>query len=145
MIEIYTYLPDEPGLIRMNDAYFDKITFRDLSMDQAVAEIIKEIDGSEVISEDMVKTPFGGMVFLTELSTGCKTAINVYKNPKSLVSCEEAGDNAVEVIIRNGIGRIYLPYLPLLWNDIDTEIEFHSLKYGILKFPDYQTLYDEMR
>ena len=100
-----------------NDIYFNGIKDRLVNMDDSIKRIMYEIDKSKYISGTTMMTRFGEYLDLKYLSTGCKTAINVYMNPNVLVYCVEAGDNAQELILKLSNGNVLIPIVPSIHTD----------------------------
>lgn len=106
MLEIY--LNKQEGIVNANDSYFNKYTFQKLDYEQA-KDIIKSIDGVDLQDNLKVKSQFtDGEIDLSKLSTGCKTALNVATYPQEIFTAIECGLNALNVIYRNSIGKIYM-------------------------------------
>lgn len=106
MLEIY--LNKQEGIVNANDSYFNKYTFQKLDYKQA-KDIIKGIDGVDLQDNLKVKSQFtDGEIDLSKLSTGCKTALNVATYPQEIFTAIECGLNALNVIYRNSIGKIYM-------------------------------------
>lgn len=80
--------------------------------DSVCKEIIKEIDGSDAISGDLVISPILGGIPLVRVSTGCLAVIFMYKyKPKrdiyegtdAIVNLVKCGDNCIHSIVRVGM------------------------------------------
>ena len=121
-IRIYTnknLVPKEKIFVQSNDLYFNN---RDISFTDDISEIdndtsykeaslssiekyfMKKIDNAVLLREDgdRIETPFGD-AYLTDLSTGCKTVLNIVnpkENPDNIVfSLDECSSNVVKMII----------------------------------------------
>lgn len=91
MLELYVNKEDIPKLeklISFNDAFFN-LSYGSLDVDDAIINIIKNIDGSVYLGNGRFHTKFDEIIGLDSLSTCCKTVINVYKNPDKLFDCTE--------------------------------------------------------
>lgn len=124
---------DKSSIIKYNDAQFelDKGTFK---IDDIVKQLIFRIDKSIYIEGTTIKTRYGEYLDMEYLSTGCKTAINVYNHPEKVVYCIECGSNAIlEILklIRNG--NIIGPIVPENMGVFDVNINLITYK-GILKY-----------
>lgn len=118
MLHVYLNEKDVPkgtDIIPSNDALFDLNVGR-LNVDDTIRAIIKEIDNAEYIGNYKVETRFGIVADMTDLSTGCKAAINVYVFPDKMINCIECGDNALQVIFRLKNGNILCKYAPAYLN-----------------------------
>ena len=82
MITIYkkNAIPKTMVLEELNDVFFNKKTVT--LLDERAKEIIRQIDGSEMVSNFAIKSRFNGMLLnIDRLSTGCKTVLNILYNP----------------------------------------------------------------
>lgn len=86
-------------------------------VDDTVKHLMKAIDGSEYTSGYTMKTREGRTLDMTYLSTGCKTAINVYTRTDCIVLAQECGDNALIEILQLHQGNVIMLRKP--WVDID--------------------------
>lgn len=105
-------LPKDKNYIKFNDAYFNKY-YTDYKIDDTAKNIIKSIDEVEYTGNYRFKSKFEkeeAHIKLTELSTGCKTALNVYFNPDKIFTVAECGNNAFEEILKLNSGNAHLPY-----------------------------------
>ncbi|MDO5408643.1 MAG: hypothetical protein Q4F28_15145 [Eubacteriales bacterium] len=148
MIEVYLYKPNGEVLIEWNDSFFNVSSYEAVSQSTGeerskLANIIRNIDGSELLDGSDIRTGFGHLTDISNLSTGCKTAINVYLNPDKLISCDEAGNNAFEEILNIGTGRIQIRELPVLWDDVEVDILLHSHIVGDKSYSSYYSLCEE--
>ncbi len=93
-----------------NDAWFDKYIDK-IKIDDTIIKIIKMIDNVTYAGNKRIKSKFesGVAISMKELSTGCKTAINVVAFKDNIFSAAECGDNALQVIFNFKRGNIYIP------------------------------------
>ena len=112
MITVYKKKEDIPKnskLVELNDIYFNRNTSQKL--DSQAKKIINEIDGAALCEKYKIVSKFQKEVLnIDRLSTGCKTALNIYYNPEIVFSIKECGDNAIDVIYDLQEGRIYSEY-----------------------------------
>ena len=80
------------------EAYFSKIDGISNSME--VRHFIKSIDHGEFVSDREFKDRSGRLLPVSDLSTGCKTAIIVSMYPDTIVDIAESGYNARDEIIK---------------------------------------------
>lgn len=108
MLEVY--LKDIKHQI-FNDAYFNKnmenINFNSIN----IKRIIQTIDSVKYIGNYRVLSKFekDTAISVRELSTGCKTAINIASFPSEVFTVAECGDNALQVIFNYKRGKIFMP------------------------------------
>ena len=62
-------------------------------------KIIADIDDSEVIGTDMIRNDIFGTFSSTELSTGVKTLLLIYNQPKQIFNISNCGDNCAKYIL----------------------------------------------
>lgn len=110
---LHVYLGKKPNMLHeYNDGWFDinmqKIDFNDSN----IRKIMKDIDNVDYAGDLMFYSKYNKRlaVSLTELSTGCKTAINVYAFPDELFTLAECGDNALNIIFGFKKGKVYVDY-----------------------------------
>lgn len=96
---------------KFNDAWFDKYTDKIDFEQESVKEIIKSIDHVTYVGNQRIRSKFEENLAISvrELSTGCKTAINVFSFPDTIFSVAECGDNALQVIFNCQEGKIHIP------------------------------------
>lgn len=104
-------LPKDKNYIKFNDAYFNKY-YTDYKIDDKAKEIMKNIDGVEYKENHRFCSKFepNADIKLDELSTGCKTALNVYFNPNKIFTVAECGTNAIKEILNFPQGNIYFSF-----------------------------------
>lgn len=94
MIEVHTkYVKD---CIRMNDAYFNTHTATKI-FDEQSKEVMYKIDSAILLRDGRIKTQFGIGTILN-LSTGCKTILNIMNNRNLIFTVDECGPNALSII-----------------------------------------------
>ncbi len=112
MITIYKRkedIPESRKLIEMNDVYFNRVTSQIL--DKRASDIVKIIDGAVLHDKYKIVSKFQKeLINIDKLSTGCKTALNIYYFPKEIFSVQECGDNALDLIYMFPEGQIFSPY-----------------------------------
>lgn len=112
MITIYKNkadIPENAELVEWNDLFFNQNIIERLDM--SAGDIIRKIDGA-VLREDCRITSGinGDLLNIDKLSTGCKTALNIYYFPEKVFSLKECGDNALDEIYGYGTGQVYSEY-----------------------------------
>lgn len=107
------YIGSDKNTIRFNDAWFDNMYDRhELNVDADTEKIIKHIDNVRCIDKRRVESKYepGIAISMRELSTGCKTAINILKCPDKKFIISECGDNAIKAILNFKDGNAVLEY-----------------------------------
>ena len=112
MITIYKSredIPKDTELIELNDLFFNQNIIERLDM--AAQEIIGKIDGAVLREDYRISSGINGEVLnIDKLSTGCKTALNIYYFPEKVFSLKECGDNALDEIYLFQSGQVYSEY-----------------------------------
>lgn len=112
MLNIYKNkhdIPENSQLIMINDIFFNKHTVH--QMDSKAAAIIRKIDGAVQKGHYQILSGLNSeLLNIDKLSSGCKTALNIYYNPDKVFSLKECGDNALDVIYTLNTGNVYCEY-----------------------------------
>ena len=138
MITVYKEkaIPKDMELIKLNDIYFNKFTADKL--DDKAADIIRQIDQSEMSDRFYIKSRFdGGILNIDKLSSGCKTVLNIMYNPKKVFDIRECGENAIDIIYGLETGNITCEY-PLISFEMEKVMAVD--KTGSKEFDSYDTL-----
>lgn len=96
MIFIYTNKQDSEDWILQNDWYFNLYTGNE-DFTQKDSEVIWQIDHAKLTENKHIETKYG-LGTVRNLSTGCKTMLNVMKNPGKVVSADECGKNVLDML-----------------------------------------------
>ena len=131
MLQIYTDIPKDNCIIS-NDIEFDTKTLRKIlntGFDK-YKKIISEIENVNFINDDKIVSKINGEpINITELSTGCKTIINIMVNSDKIVFATECGKNYIKYIYRLKDGKIYTSHF-LIPSD---RMEFKDKKIELIK------------
>ena len=132
-LKIYTRKKDIPKGTRCeicNDRYFKGM---ELHNDEVTKKILKEIDNAYYYSSrafiDRGKSP--GAIDIDQLSTGCKTLLNIVYNPETCFSLIECGHNALEAaltILSQGIALWEYPSF-IVTNIKECNVEIDGRKF----------------
>lgn len=96
-------------MVLINDAFFNKYTVD--MLDEHAKGIVSAIDGAKLVNKYKMKSRFDGTLLSTDkLSTGCKTVLNIFYNPKIVFDIRECGDNALDLIYSLDEGKVYCEY-----------------------------------
>lgn len=82
------------------DSYYNHVSYKEWYDDPVVRQIIKDIDGSDVVSTEMVMHPLLGGLPMEKISGGAKALILLYKGSEFPVDLMVCGDNCQEWIAR---------------------------------------------
>lgn len=69
-------------------------------VDPFVKEMIHDVDRSEVIDQELIKSPYLGMIDPTKLSGGVKTLILILKDDKHVFNASNCGDNCAGWLLK---------------------------------------------
>ena len=96
MLDIYTEKKDTKDWILQNDLYFNLNTSNE-EMSQNEIDLIQLIDEAKLTSDKHIETKYG-LGTIRNLSSGCKTLLNIVKHPDKVVNVEECGPNVLKII-----------------------------------------------
>ena len=91
MIYIYTEKKDSNDWILQNDLYFNLNTSNE-EMSQYEINLIQKVDEAKLTPDKHIETKYG-LGTIRNLSSGCKTLLNIVKHPDKVVNVEECGPN----------------------------------------------------
>ena len=105
------HIKDKSSLVALNDAWFNN-HLQEIRFNKTEQKIIKSIDGVEYVDNGKFKSKFnsGTLIDASELSTGCKTALNIYTFKDKIFNLAECGDNALQVILYMKQGKCYTDF-----------------------------------
>lgn len=124
MIDIYTEKIDSKDWIIKNDLFFNLNTSNEEMSDNEVA-LIKQIDDAKLTPDKHIETKYG-LGTIRNLSSGCKTLLNIVKHPEKVVCVEECGPNVLKVIFAMDNIKIYMSRPSLADIPDDTIIRFND-------------------
>lgn len=124
MIDIYTDISLVSNLQRNNDLFFNTRTCNEKMTSVDIAVMMK-IDNAVLKKDNRIETPYG-LGFITNLSTGCKTIINILKYPNIVFSVDECGANVVETLFRIDGIKIFMTFPIYIHFRNDTIIRFNN-------------------
>ena len=112
MIDIYTEKIDSKDWIIKNDLFFNLNTSNEEISDNEVA-LIKQVDDAKLTADKHIETKYG-LGTIRNLSSGCKTLLNIVKHPDKVVNVEECGPNVLKIIFTMNNIKIYMSRPSLL-------------------------------
>lgn len=108
MIYLYTEKRETDNWILKNDLYFNLYTSNELFTESDM-EAIFRIDKAKVTGDGHIETKYG-VGTMRNLSSGCKTYLNVIKNPDRIVSVNECGGNVLAMLFELEGARLFMDY-----------------------------------
>ena len=124
MIDIYTNKINSKDWILQNDLYFNLNTGNE-EMSQKEMDLIWQIDEAKLTPDKHIETKYG-LGTIRNLSSGCKTLINIVKHPDKVVSVEECGPNVLRIIFTMENIKIYMSRPSFVEIPAETEICFND-------------------
>ena len=124
MIDIYTEKRDSKDWILQNDLYFNLNTSNE-EMSQKEIDLIQQVDNAKLTPDKHIETKYG-LGTIRNLSSGCKTLLNIVKHPDKVVCVEECGPNVLKIIFAMNNIRIYMSRPTLTEIPDDAEIRFND-------------------
>ena len=124
MIDIYTEKKDSRDWIFQNDLYFNLHTCNE-EMTQREINLIQQVDHAKLTPDKHIETVYG-LGTIRNLSSGCKTLLNIVKNPDKVVCVEECGPNVLKIIFAMDNIKIYMSRPSLIDIPDDAKIRFND-------------------
>lgn len=108
MIYLYTEKQEDKNWILKNDLYFNLYTGNQPFTEQD-KQAIFQIDKARITDDHHIETKYG-LGTVRNLSSGCKTYLNVLKNPDKVVSAKECGANVLTLLFQSDDIHIFMDY-----------------------------------
>ena len=124
MIDIYTEKSDSKDWIFHNDLYFNLNTGNE-EMSQKEIDLIQQVDAAKLTPDKHIETKYG-LGTIRNLSSGCKTLLNIVKNPDKVVNVEECGPNVLRIIFTMDNIKIFMSRPTLFDLPDDAKIRFND-------------------
>ena len=106
-------IPNGLEIIDSNDILFNYDLYHNMRVTDTIKKIMKEVDGAKYLQGMDMHSTFGNVTSMENLSTGCKTMINIVNHPTDVViNCFECGDNVLHRLLQLDSGTVLLPMLP---------------------------------
>lgn len=119
MVTVYFDLPDEE--IISTSKYFNN-SYTEEWLDEWAKKVIREIDCSELVSENLVQSPVMGPITIREISGGAKALITMNSDPDVISNANSCGDNCAGLLAELSIQKDFKVYLS------------YPMKFGSFKF-----------
>ena len=123
MIDIYTEKLNSNDWILQNDLYFNLNTSNE-EMSQKEVDLIRQIDGAKLTPDKHIETKYG-LGTIRNLSSGCKTLLNIVKHSDKVVNVE-CGPNVLKIIFTMDNIKIYMSRPTLFDIPDDAEMRFND-------------------
>lgn len=124
MIYLYTEKKNSESWILQNDWYFNLYTGNQ-PLTEEEKKIVMEIDNAKVLDDMRIETKYG-LGTIRNLSSGCKTYLNIVKNPNTVVSAEECGKNVLDILFQMDEVHLYMSRPERFKIDEKTELCFND-------------------
>lgn len=124
MIDIYTEKKQSNNWILQNDLYFNLNTGNE-EMSQNEINMIQLVDGAKLTADYHIETKYG-LGTIRNLSSGCKTLLNIIKHPDKVVCVEECGPNVLKIIFSMDNIKIYMSRPTLVEIPENVKIRFND-------------------
>ena len=124
MIDIYTEKKESPDWILKNDLYFNLNTSNE-EFSEKDKELIRQADDAIVTPDKRIETKYG-LGTIRNLSSGCKTLLNIEKHPDKVVCVEECGPNVLNLIFQMNNIKIYMSRPSFVNIPRTTQIRFNE-------------------
>lgn len=124
MIEIYTEKKNSKDWIIQNDLYFNLNTGNE-EMTEKDINIIRKADNAILTPDKHIQTKYG-LGTIRNLSSGCKTLLNIIKHPDKVVCLEECGPNILKMIFKMDNIKIYMSRPSFVDVPDDAKIRFNG-------------------
>ena len=124
MIDIYTEKKNSKDWILKNDLYFNLSTSNE-EMSKEEIELIREVDDAILTPDKHIETKYG-LGTIRNLSSGCKTLLNIVKHPEKVVCVEECGPNVLKKIFEMDNIKIYMSRPSFMENKKNVRLRFND-------------------
>ena len=124
MIDIYTEKKESSSWILKNDLYFNLNTSNE-EMTEKDRKLIQQADDAVLTPDKHIETKYG-LGTIRNLSSGCKTLLNIVKHPDKVVCVEECGPNVLKMIFQLDHIKIYMSRPSFVEIPAETEICFND-------------------
>lgn len=124
MIDVFTQKKDSKDWILQNDLYFNLYTGNE-EMSQNEIDFIQQVDEAKLTPDKHIETRYG-VGTIRNLSSGCKTLLNIVKHPDKVVCVEECGPNVLKIIFTMDNIKIYMSRPTLVDIPDDVQIRFND-------------------
>ena len=102
-------------------------------MSENEIKLIQQVDEAKLTPDKHIETKYG-LGTIRNLSSGCKTLLNIVKHPDKVVCVEECGPNVLKFIFAMDDIKIYMsrPTLAEIPDDVEIEKISAKMEHGVL-------------
>lgn len=129
MIYLYTEKQDGENWILKNDWYFNLYSGNQ-PFTEKEKKAVEEIDSAKVLDDLRIETEYG-LGTIRNLSSGCKTYLNIVRNPEKIVCADECGGNVLSMLFRLDEIRIFMNKPERFDIDENTRICFNGKEIAV--------------
>ena len=94
------YFGDMPEAIYDTSTYFRHAYKNKWITDPMSVEMIRDVDRSEVVGDNLIQSPVLGPISPAELSGGVKTLILIHKDQGKIFNASKCGDNCAKWLLK---------------------------------------------
>lgn len=94
-------------------------------MSQKEIDLIQQVDEAKLTPDKHIETKYG-LGTIRNLSSGCKTLLNIVKHPDKVVNVEECGPNVLRIIFTMDNIKIFMSRPTLFDIPDDAKIRFND-------------------
>ena len=94
------YFGEMPAAIYDTSTYFRHAYKNKWITDPLSVEMIKDVDNSEVIGDNLIQSPVLGPISPAQLSGGVKTLILIHKDSGKVFNASKCGDNCAKWLLK---------------------------------------------
>ena len=124
MIDIYTEKKEAKDWILQNDLYFNLNTSNE-EISENEKKLIQQVDEARLTLDKHIEAKYG-VGTIRNLSSGCKTLLNIVKHPDKVVNVEECGPNVLKIIFTLDNIKIFMSRPTLFDIPDDAKIRFND-------------------
>ena len=95
------------------------------NVSQKEIDLIQQVDEAKLTPDKHIETKYG-LGTIRNLSSGCKTLLNIVKHPDKVVNVEECGPNVLRIIFTMDNIKIYMSRPTLFDIPDDAKIRFND-------------------
>ncbi len=124
MIDIYTEKKESNDWILQNDLFFNLNTSNEKMCENEI-NLIQQVDEAILKPDKHIETKYG-LGTIRNLSSGCKTLLNIVKHPDKVVCVEECDPNVLKIIFAMDDIKIYMSRPSFAEIPDDVKIRFND-------------------